>query len=165
MGALGAMQGQQQAGAAAPQAIPWQSLVQALPASAPGWALDGQPEGESASFGGFTTSSAKCRLKQGTMTADVQIIDTSVNPMLAMPFNMARSMRVDSSDERMGPINFGSYPGTQKLKKKSNKAEVMVMVSNRVLVTVTVKGATSEAPAVGVMQYVNFAHLAQLVGG
>ncbi len=164
MGALGAMQGQQQAGQPA-QAIPWQSLVQALPVNAPGWALDGEPEGESAAFGGFTSSTAKCRLKQGTMTASVEIVDTSVNPMIAMPFNMARSMRIDSSDERMGPIDFGTYPGTQKLSKKSNRAEVMVMVANRVLVTVKVTGATAEAPAVGVMQYVNFAHLSQLAGG
>jgi hypothetical protein len=165
IGALGAMQGQQKAGTAPAQAIPWQSLVQALPTAAPGWTMDGQPEGESVSLGGFTSSQAKCRLKQGNMTAKVEIVDTSLNPMVAMPFNMARTMRVDSSEERMGPINFGTHPGTQKLSKKRNEAQVMVMVSNRILVTVEVSDTTAETPAVGVMQYVNFAHLAQLVGG
>jgi hypothetical protein len=165
IGALGAMKGRQQAAGAPAQAIPWQSLVQALPTAAPGWTLDGQPEGESASIGGFTSSQAKCRLKQGDMTAKVGIVDTSLNPMVAMPFNMARTMRVDSSDERMGPINFGTHPGTQKLSKKRNEAQVMVMVNNRILVTVEVDNTAAETPAVGVMQYVNFAHLAQLAGG
>jgi hypothetical protein len=165
MGALGALGAQQgQAGAPA-QAIQWQSLVQALPVSTPGWTLDGEPKGESVAIGGFTSAQAECRLKQGTMEAKVEIVDTSVNPMLAMPFNMARAMRIDSSEERMGPINFGTYPGTQKLSKKSNTAEVMVMVHNRVLITVKVTNTASEAPAVGVMQYVSFAHLASLVGG
>ena len=166
MGALGALQGQQGAnGAPTQKAIPWQSLVQALPVAAPGWVLDGETKGESVALGGFTTSNARCSLKQGTMTAKVEIVDTSLNPMLAMPFNMARAAQIDSSEERMGPINFGTYPGTQRFDKTNNSASTMVLVNNRVLINVEVTGAGSEAAAVGVMQYVNFAHLAQLTAG
>jgi hypothetical protein len=165
MGALGAMQGQQQPGAASTQAIHWQSLTQALPVSAPGWTLKGQPKGESANVMGISVAQASCELTQGNMTADVQIVDTSMNPMLAMPFNMARSVQVDSSEERMGPINFGNYPGTQRFDKRSKKAEVIVMVKNRVMITVKVRNAAAEASAVSVMQYVNFNHLSSLLGG
>ena len=39
------------------------------------------------------------------------------------------------------------------------------MVNNRILITVEVKNTTTEAAAVGVAQYINFAHLASQVGG
>ncbi len=145
--------------------IPWQSLSKALPVSAAGWALDGQIKGESTNMMGISVSQASCKLKQGNKEAKVEIIDTSMNPMIAMPFNMARSVRIDSSEERMGPINFGVYPGTQKFRKGRNKAEVMVMVHNRVMVTITVRNAVSEADAVTLGQLVNYPYLAQLVGG
>jgi hypothetical protein len=165
MGALGAMQGQQQGGGAPVKVIQWQSLTQALPLATPGWTLAGQPKGESATVMGISVANASCKLTQGNMTAKVEIVDTSMNPMLAMPFNMARSIQVDSSEERMGPINFGTYPGTQKLRKTRNQAEVMVMVKNRIMITVKVDNTASEAAAVGVMQYVNFNHLSSLVEG
>ncbi|MDJ0765470.1 MAG: hypothetical protein QNJ97_20990 [Myxococcota bacterium] len=145
--------------------VPWEALSQALPTNAPGWALDGQVEGESASIMGISISRANCRLKQGNLRAKVQIVDTTMNPMLAMPFNMARTVRVDSSKERLGPVDFGTHPGTQKFEKGNNTSEVMILVQNRILVTVTVQNATSEAEAVGLGQYVNFAHLAKLAGG
>ncbi len=164
LGAMGQAAGQQPAGGAVTH-IPWQSLSQALPVSAPGWAMEGQVKGESANVMGISVSQASCRLKQGNLSAKVEIIDTSMNPMIAMPFNMARSVQIDSSEERMGPINFGTYPGTQRFEKRKNKAEVLVMVHNRVMVKVEVKNAASEAQAVELARYINFAHLVKLAGG
>jgi hypothetical protein len=164
MGALGAMQGQPGAPAKAVQAIHWQSLSQALPVSAPGWALKEQVKGETAQVMGIAVSQSSCRLVQGAMTAKVEIIDTTFNPVLAMPFNMARTVVVDSSEEKVGPINFGTHPGHQKFDKRQSRAEVTVLVAGRILVTVKVDKVQSEVPAQGVMQYVNFAHLASLVG-
>ncbi len=164
LGAMGQAAGQQPAGGAVTH-IPWQSLSQALPVSAPGWAMEGQVKGESANVMGISVSQASCKLKQGNLSAKVEIIDTSMNPMIAMPFNMARSVQIDSSEERMGPINFGTYPGTQKFEKGRKKAEVLVMVHNRVMVKVEVKNAASEAQAVELARYINFAHLAKLAGG
>jgi hypothetical protein len=159
LGALGqAMAQGQQAGAAA---IPWQSLAQALPLNAVGWTAQGQAKGESAQMMGISVSTARLQLTQGAMKGRVEIVDTSMNPMLAMPFNMARTMRIDSSEERMGPINFGTYPGTQVFRKTSGQAEVMVLVANRLLVTVTVDGASAEQPAVSLAQQVNYPLLAQ----
>ena len=166
MGALGALQGQGQQQAGQPVAtIAWQSLTQALPSAAPGWTLKGSPKGESVQMMGVSVAQASCELTQGNMTAEVEIVDTSMNPMLAVPFSMARSVQVDSSEERLGPINFGDHPGTQRFDKKSNKAEVMVLVKNRVMVTVKVQNAPAESAAVGIMQYVNFNHLSSLVEG
>ncbi len=145
--------------------ISWQSLSQALPTNAPGWVMSGQVEGESAVIMGMAFSRAGCNLRQGNMTAKVDIVDTSMNPMMAMPFNMARSVQIDSSTERVSPINYGAHPATQKFEKQRMRAEVLVMVSNRIMVTITVNNAPSEAAASGLGQYVNYAHLAKLVGG
>ena len=167
-GALGQAMGQAQgqaAGGAPVQMIPWQSLSQALPTAAPGWALKGEVEGESANMMGISVSTAKCKLAQGNMEATIEVVDTSMNPMIAMPFNMMRGMQVDSSKERRGPVNFGTYPGTQSWTKTSNKAEVMVMVHNRVMVTVKVTNAASEVPANQLASQINYAHIASLIGG
>jgi hypothetical protein len=145
--------------------VPWPALSKALPTAVPGWELDGEIEGESANMMGFSISRAGCKLKKGTMTARVQIVDTSMNPMLAMPFNMARNIRLDSSEERMGPIDIGTYPGTQKYDKKRGQAQITVLVHNRVLVTVEVNKTDSEAPAVAVAEQVNLKMLAELAGG
>ena len=167
-GALGQAMGQAQgqpAGGAPMQMIPWQSLSQALPTAAPGWALKGEIEGESANMMGISVSTAKCKLASGGMEATIEVVDTSMNPMIAMPFNMMRGMQIDSSKERRGPVNFGTYPGTQSWTKASNKAEVMVMVHNRVMVTVKVTNAASEVPANQLASQVNYAHIAALIGG
>ena len=145
--------------------IPWQSLSQALPVSVPQWSMQGQVEGESANVMGFSVSRAGCRLVQAAKRAEVEIVDTTMNPMIAMPFNVARSVQIDSSKERRGPVDFGAYPGAQSFDKGSNKAEVIVMVHNRVMITVRVENAASEADATGLAAYVNFAHLAGLAGG
>lgn len=127
--------------------------------------MKGQVSGESANIMGISVSKASCDLTQNNLSADVEIVDTTMNPMIAMPFNIARSVQIDSSEERHGPINFGVYPGVQKFEKNRNSAEIIVMVHNRVMVTVRVKNATSEAEGVNLAQYVNYAMLAQLVGG
>ena len=155
----------QAAGGAPTQMIPWRSLSQALPTAAPGWTLQGEIEGESANMMGIAVSTAKCKLAQGSMEAVIEVVDTSMNPMIAMPFNMMRGMQIDSSKERRGPVNFGTYPGTQSWTKTNNKAEVMVMVHNRVMITVKVTNAASEVPANQLANQVNYAHIASLIGG
>ena len=151
--------------AAAPAAlVPWQSLSQALPTAAPGWAMDGQIEGSTANAMGIAASTASCHLKQGAMTADVEILDNAMSASLvAMGFAMVPT--IDSNEERTSRVNFGTYPGVQNFKKQSNSADVTVIVSNRVLVTVKVSNAGSEAPALQLAQMVNYALLVSLIGG
>jgi hypothetical protein len=167
--AMGQMAPPQQAGqpvqAAAPAAlVPWQSLSQALPTAAPGWAMQGQIEGSTANAMGIAVSTAKCDLTQGAMTADVEIVDNAMTAGLAaMTFTMVPT--IDSSEERSSRVNFGTYPGMQSFKKQSNRAEVTVIVSNRILITVKVNNAGSEAPALQLAQMVNYALLTSLIGG
>lgn len=174
MGALGAMgqaMGQgapgAQPGAASGTAvaqIPWQSLSQALPVTAPGWQLDGQVTGQNVSMMGISVSEASAKLLQGQLRAEVKITDTMMNAMIAMPFNMMRATQVDSPEEHISPINLGTYPAMQVLDKRTGRAEVMAMVNNRILVDVRIEGAGALAPAVQLAATVNFAHLASLLG-
>ena len=53
----------------------------------------------------------------------------------------------------------------QNFQKTSNAADITVVVGNRVLVTVKVANAGSEAPALQLAQMVNYALIASLVGG
>jgi len=153
--------------AAAPAAIvPWQSLAQALPTAAPGWAMQGQIEGSTVNAMGIAASTAKCDLAQGAMAADVEIVDNAMAAsMAAMGFAMLGNMSTDTTESRSSRVNFGAYPGMQNFQKQSNSADVTVVVGNRILVTVKVTNTGSEAPALQLAQAVNYAHLASLIGG
>jgi hypothetical protein len=145
--------------------VPAEDLVGALPVNVAGWTKSGDPTHESVEG---MTSQASCRLAQGAMTAQVEIVDTAFSPMLAMAFPVARMARMDSSTQRSGPIDFGAaheYPGVQRYNKVGRDAEVMVLVKNRVLVTVKVTGADGEQLAVQLASQVDLPRLAKLLGG
>jgi hypothetical protein len=169
--AMGGMAGQP-AGQPVPAAgggvalVPWQSLSQALPTAAPGWAMQGQVEGSTAAALGMAVSTAKCTLTQGAMSADVEILDNAMAAsMAAMGFAMVGNMSADTSESRSSRVNFGTYPGMQNYQKTTNSADVTVVVGNRILVTVKVTNAPSEAPALQLAQATNFALLGSLIGG
>lgn len=162
-GALGGMMSGQAQGGTPVVMIPWQTLSHALPMAAVGWAPVGQVRGESANMMGIAVSTASLELVSGTMQGKVDIVDTTMNPLIAMPFNLARAARVDSGEERMGPVMLGSYPATQKLDKRNGSAEVVAMVGNRIMITVHVINAGSEQPALALAQMVNFNYLASSI--
>ena len=85
--------------------------------------------------------------------------------MAGMGFAMLGNMATDTNESRSSRVNFGTYPGMQNFQKTSNSADVTVVVGNRILVTVKVSNAGSEAPALQLTQAINFAHLAALIGG
>jgi len=53
----------------------------------------------------------------------------------------------------------------EEILKQRNKADVVVILRNRVMINVTVDNAGSEAPAVALAQQINIAHLNSLLGG
>lgn len=140
--------------------IPWQTLSMALPTGAPGWTLSGQIKGENSHMMGIAVSTAGIELFSGNMKAKVDIVDTSMNPLVARPFNIARAVPVDSSKERVNALNLGGHPATQRLNKQSGGAQIVAMVGHRLLVTVDVENAGSEQPALALAQLVNFPLLA-----
>jgi len=144
--------------------IPWAELAKALPLAAPGWVAQDQAKGETAALLGFGVSTARCELVQSGMKAKVEIMDNAMAASAAgMGFAMVPTM--DSSEERMGRVNIGPYHGMQTFKKKNNKAEVVVVVGNRLMVTVKVDNTANEQAALQLAQMVNYQHLAALIGG
>jgi hypothetical protein len=169
--AMGQMGGQPAAGgqvatpgAPAGALVPWAELGRALPLAAPGWVPQGQVEGETAAMLGIGVSTARCKLTQGSMQAEVDILDNAMAAgMAGMGFAMMPT--VDSSEQRVGRLDFGAYPGLLTFHKKESKAEVVVVVGNRLMVTVKVTGTASELPATQLAQLVNYQYLASLIGG
>jgi len=71
---------------------------------------------------GFGVSTARCKLSQGAMQAEVEIVDNAMAAgMAGMGFAMMPT--VDSSDQRVARLNFGAYPGLMTFHKLENKAE------------------------------------------
>ncbi|HUT76104.1 MAG TPA: hypothetical protein VM285_00365 [Polyangia bacterium] len=170
--AMGQMGGQPPAGggqvvtpgAPAAALVPWAELAKALPLAAPGWMLQGQAEGETAAMMGIGVSTARCKLVQGTLQADIEILDNAMAAgMAGMGFAMMPT--VDSSEQRASRLNFGAYPGLLTFHKKQSKADIVVIVSNRLMITVKVENTGSEQPAIQLAQMVNYQYLASLIGG
>jgi hypothetical protein len=144
--------------------IPWAELAKALPLAAPGWVPQGQAEGETAAMMGFGVSTTRVKLAQGALQASVEIVDNAMAAgMAGMGFAMAPT--VDSSDSRVGRVNIGTYPGLQTFHKQENKADVVVIVGNRLMVTVNVQNTPAETPALQLAQLVNYQFLQSLIGG
>ena len=153
------------AAAASVSHIPWPALARTLPPKAQGWMLEGDPQGNTNPLRGIPVPQATCRLKKGPLLADVRIIDTLMNPLVAMPYNLARAVQIDSSKERIGRTEINNQPAAQKYNKRHNEAEVLIMVGGRILVTVTVHGAANETPAMELAKSLNLTLLSKLVGG
>lgn len=145
--------------------IPWRSLSRALPVGGNGWTRQGEPEGSTSEVRGIPVPQASCQLGRGQLSAKVSILDTFMNPLLAMPFNMARTVEIDSVNERIGPTSILNHPATQKYKKGQQKAEVLIMVGSRILVKIQVHGAANETPAVELAKSLNLALLSEFAGG
>ena len=148
-----------------PTHIPWQSLLRAIPVKAPGWTIEGKPTGRIAQIMGVSVSQVNCALRQDKLTAEIQVIDTMMNPLIAMPFDMAHAVEIDSAKERISPITLGRQPATQKYHKRRQEAEVLIMVENRILVKIDVQGAANETPAVELGGSLDMALLSELAGG
>jgi hypothetical protein len=145
-------------------AIPFQSLQQALPTAAPGWLQHGQVEGQTAVEMGLAVSSASCGLAQGATTARVTILDNAMAAgMSSMTINMA--IPVDTTEERILKQVIQGHPAKVRFDKQRNTAQALIVVRDRLQITVEVSNTTGEAPATALAQQVNFAHLAALMGG
>jgi hypothetical protein len=161
MDALATAMSAMKRGARTPVAtIPWQTLAQALPQAIPGWTAEEQAKGQTAKMMGIDVSTASIALVALSMKARVDIVDTAMNPWIAMPFNLARAVLMDSATQRVGAVTLGGHPATERFDKPTNVAEVIAMVSDRIMVTVRVSGARSEQTALSVAQMINYPLLA-----
>ena len=162
-GAQGA-QGAQGGSATVGGVVAWGELTKALPTAAPGWQLQGQPEGETAAAMGISVSTARCTLSQGSMKAKVEIIDNAMAAgMAAMGFAMVPT--VDSSTERVGKVTIGGNSGMKTFTKSKSEAEIVLVMNSRLMINVTVENTPSEQPAVALAQQINYPLLRSLIGG
>jgi hypothetical protein len=112
---------------------------------------------------GIAVSTASIELLSGNMRARVDIADTTMNPLVALPFHMARLVPVDSSEERVNPLTLGGHPATQRFNKHNGGAQIVAMIGQRLMVTVNVQNADSEQPALALAQLVNFPLLVESI--
>jgi len=145
--------------------LSWHSLADALPSKTKDWKIQGDPLGDNSPIRGIPAPRAKCQLSRGSLTAEIEILDTMMNPLLSMPYNLARAVQVDSAKERIAQTRMLSHPATKKYNKQKHKAEILIMVGGRILVTVTVHGAANENPAMELAKSLNLNLLSKLAGG
>ncbi len=159
---LGQMAQMAQGMTAQPGAIVnWRALAGALPAAVPGFEPRGEIDGQTQIIGGFSVSEVERDFVAGTRRLEFKIIDTSMNPMLAMPFNMLRGMVVDSNDEIQRGSDVAGMPGVVRLRRRDQNGKQTVLAHGRFLVEVELEPAQAPEEVVALAGLVNYAALAQ----
>lgn len=162
--ALGQM-AQAMQGVQAPTAgaiVNWRQLAEALPTQVPGWTAEGEVEGSSGAAMGMAVSEARRSFTQGDRRITFKVMDSSMNQMAAMAFNMARTIQVDSSQEVQRPAELSGNPGFLKYENGSRSSEATFMIANRFIVELRASGSQNPDEILQIAAFVNVARLAQL---
>ena len=164
LGQLGQMaQGMQ--GMTAAGAVPlvnWRELANAIPASVQGFEADGDLDGSTGALGGLGGSQARRRFRAGERRLSFEVVDTSFNQILMMPFTMARGMVVDSSTEMQRANDVGGQPGFVRLRYSDHEAEQTVLSQGRFIVTIKLEPAQTPDEVGAFAGLVNYPLLGQL---
>jgi hypothetical protein len=141
--------------------VNWRALAGALPAAVPGFEPRGDIDGRTEMIGGFSVSEAERDFVAGARRLEFKIVDTSMNPMLAMPFNMLRGMVVDSNDEIQRGSDVAGQPGVVRIRRRDLNGQQTVLAHGRFLVEVELEPAQTPEEVIALAGLVNYAALAQ----
>jgi len=114
--------------------VNWRELVPFL-ADIQGWDAKGEAEGSSFSMGNYKVSKASREYSSGDKGLEIEIVDGGFAPMVYAGIKMAMSFEIDTSDEYLKKITIKNYPGVEKYQYRNKEAEVIILISERFVVT------------------------------
>jgi hypothetical protein len=151
---------QQQAGQAAVTPVDSDALKALLP-DMDGWEKK-NTKGEQVSVAGFSSSHVVTHYSKGDSTIELEITDTSLNPVMLAPLSMFMAVGYsEKSDEgyKKSTTVSGS-PGFEDWNKDARRGELTAVVANRFIVHGTGHEVDSVDPVRKVIEAVNLPKLA-----
>ncbi|MCC6748127.1 MAG: hypothetical protein IT371_10740 [Deltaproteobacteria bacterium] len=154
----------QGAGGAKPlgEVVNWRALAALVPAKLGGQEAQGETEGSTAGMGQMKVSKARRRYGKGETHLTLEIVDTSLVPMLRAGFALAAQMNEDSSSGTKKGVTIDGSPGMAEWHASDKRGKLAVLIGGRFLVEVTQQPIASADALVALAKEVDLKKLAGL---
>jgi hypothetical protein len=126
----------------APTTVPHETLKPFLP-TLPGWTR-GEISGETTNAMGISISRVEANYEKGAANLSFEIMDSSLNQSITMPFQMAAKMGIveQTADGSTKGLMFSGFPAIETWSPSSKNGELGVLVGGRFLVKVSGNSVT-----------------------
>jgi len=138
--AMGAVQAMNQMAAAGKQQmgepVNWRKLAPFLPAKIGVYEASGELKGATRTMGAASHTEVKRRYRAGEKRLSLEIIDTSLVPMMRTPFAMAAMVQEDSTDGYRKGVKIAGQQALAEWDSKRKESEIRILAGGRFLVSV-----------------------------
>ncbi|OGD22061.1 MAG: hypothetical protein A2Y70_00120 [Candidatus Aminicenantes bacterium RBG_13_64_14] len=114
--------------------VNWRELVSLL-VDLPGYEAD-KPEGATTSMAEFKMSQASRNYRKGDLSVEIQVVDGGFFPMAYASYKALENFEIDTSDQLTRKVTIQGFSGIENIDYEHKSAMLMLLVSDRFLVTV-----------------------------
>ena len=123
--------------------INWRELASLL-VDLPGYEGD-KPEGATTTMAEFKISQALRNYRKGDLSVDIQIVDGGLFPGAYASYKALENFEIDTSEQLTRKVTIQGFPGIENIDYENKSAMLMLLVSDRFLVTVQGKPVSDSA--------------------
>ncbi|MGB3863454.1 MAG: hypothetical protein WBE11_02920 [Candidatus Aminicenantaceae bacterium] len=140
----------------------WRTLADFLP-DLDKWEKKGDLEGSTMKMGP-QISQVEQNYTSGDINLKIMIVDAGAFPEFLFPIKMVLQSEIDTSTEYIKPFDAGGHPGAEKYEFNKKRAEIIVLVASRFLLTLTAENLELKATndLMLVLKLIDIAGLAKL---
>ncbi len=142
--------------------VNWRKLEPFLPDELGDFSSDKELKGKTATMGDMKATTVKRRYKAGKRSLKVEIIDTSMAPMLRAGFAMMKAYSEDSTEGVKKAIKVAGNPAMLDWRKKRSRGELNVLVAGRFMIKLTLRPCEKPEEVVAVAKKIDMAKLAKV---
>lgn len=95
-----------------------------------------EPDGATMTMSTFKMSQASRNYQKGDLSVDIQIVDGGFFPEAYASYKALESFEIDTSDQLTRKVTIQGFPGIENIDRENKNATLMLLVSDRFLVTV-----------------------------
>lgn len=127
--------------------VKFDALIALLPEPA-GWTAS-EPKGQTTTMATWKVSNASRRYSKGTgrdaPRIKLELVDGGYVPMVYAPFTMMSKFSQESTEGHTKGVTVDGHPAVEKWTKKSQHAELTILIADRFLVTISGDDTTPES--------------------
>lgn len=121
--------------------VGFRELLALLPEEVDSFAVKGKPKAQKTKYGQFQISNASKRYADGKSTLSIEVTDAAFNAPLYSTILMAGAVSNESLEGYEKGVTVAGNPGFEKWREESKRGELTVLVGERFLVAIRVRGA------------------------
>lgn len=149
-------------GKPAGKTVNWRALAPFLPDKLGSFSASGELKGKTAGMGQMKVTTVKRVYKDGDRKLTVEILDTSLVPVMRAGFTMISTFNEDSTEGVKKGIKVEDNPALLEWRKKRQRGTISILVADRYLVKATLRPCEKPADVVEAGKLVAIKKLAKV---